>query len=151
MAELLIKAIDATNPNPEKDIRGCYKRGMIVEIRPDNCGYGSSEGLPLFYKIKIPLIPTNHPVLLKLLLSQQLQDGFEEDGITPKYNITRRRRCWLRHNNIPAAVRNKLENTGELIIRANPAYTGPYDYTWVQVRNYFWDDDSQSNFTDNIN
>ena len=36
MAELLIKAIDASNPNPDKDKRGCYKRGMVVEIRPDN-------------------------------------------------------------------------------------------------------------------
>ena len=35
MTELLIKAIDATHPDPEKDRRGCYKRGDIVQVYED--------------------------------------------------------------------------------------------------------------------
>ena len=143
MAELLVKAIDATHPDPTKDQRGCWKRGMIVEIRPDGCIYGTAETLPTFYKIKLPLVPMDHPLLLRLTEPQQVQDGFEEDGITPQYTSVRRRACWLKHLSIPLAARNKLASTGELIIKANPAYDGPYDYTWAQVKNYFWDDDRQ--------
>jgi len=150
MAELLVKAKDATHPDPTKDQRGCYKIGMIVEIREDGCIYGTSEGLPTFYKIKIPLVPTDNPLLLKLRDSHRVQNGFEEDGTTPKFDIVRRRQCWLRHANIPLAARNKLRDTGELIIKANAAYDGPFDYTWTQVKGYFWDDDTQSNFTNEI-
>lgn len=151
MAELLIKAKDAFNADPVKDQRGCYKRGMIVEIRPDNTVYGSAETLPTFVKVKIPLIAVDHPTLVKLMNQQQVQNGFEMDGTTPRYNTVRRRRCWLKVADIPVAARNKLLTTGELIIKASPSYEGPYDYTWTQVRNYFWDDDIQSAMTgDNI-
>lgn len=35
MAEFLIKKIDATNPDSEKDERGCYKRGDVVQVYED--------------------------------------------------------------------------------------------------------------------
>jgi hypothetical protein len=150
MAELLIKAISATHVNPEKDQRGCYKLGMIVEIRPDGCVYGLSECLPTFFKIKLPLVPINNPILMRLMESQQVHNGFEDDGTTPRYDIVRRRRCWLKHIDIPQAAKDKLRDTGELIIKANAAYEGPYDYTWTQIKNYLWDDDTQSNIVDDI-
>lgn len=139
MAELLIKAENATHPDAIKDQRGCYKIGMIVEIRNDGCIYGLSEGLPKFFKIKIPLVPVDHPILLRLTQPQKVVN-----------NTVRRRRCWLKRADIPNAAKDKLQETGELIIKANPAYDGPFDYTWTQVKNYFWDDDAQANFTDGI-
>jgi hypothetical protein len=139
MAELLCKAVSASHSDPVKDQRGCYKIGMIVEIRPDGCIYGTSEGLPTFFKIKIPLVPVDHPLLLKLM-------DMQKSGET----ITRRRKCWLQHANIPLAARNKLRDTGELIIKASAAYSGPFDYSWTQIKNYLWDDDAQANFTDDI-
>lgn len=150
MAELLIKAIDASHSNPDKDKRGCYKIGMIVEIRPDGCVYGTEEGLPKFYIIKIPMVPIDHPILVKLTKPQMVQNGLEEDGITPHYDTVRRRQHWLQHHSIPAGARNKLMTEGELIIKANSAYNGPYDYTWAQIKNYLWDDDAQNTLTDDI-
>ena len=135
MAVLLVKAVDANHSNPVKDARGCYKRGYIVEIRNDNCGFGTLEGLPTFWHIKIPLVPVDHPILLRLMAVQEQQNGFEEDGTTPRMETVRRRRCWLQHLNIPAGARNKLDTIGELIIKANPAYAGEYDYTWAQIKN----------------
>ena len=150
MAELLIKAKSASHPDATKDQRGCYKLGMIVEIRPDGCIYGLSEGLPTFFKIKIPLVPVNHPLLVKLASPHKIQNGFALDGTTPKYDIVRRRQCWLKHADIPNAAKNKLRDEGELTIKATPAYTGPFDYTWAQVKAYFWDDEAQANITDEV-
>ena len=151
MAELLVKCVDAHHSNPIKDQRGCYKRGYVVEIRPDGCIYGTLEGLPTFWHIKIPLVPVDHPILLRLMRQEEQQVGFEEDGTTPRMEPVRRRRCWLEHLRIPAGARNKLDTVGEIIIKANPAYTGEYDYTWAQVKNYFWDQVTQANdFTDEL-
>jgi hypothetical protein len=151
MAELLIKAIDATHSDPATDKRGCYKTGMIVEIRPDGCLYGASEGLPKFFIVKIPLVPVNHPLLIRLTNHQKQQDGFLPNSATvPNWLILRRRKCWLQYGNIPVGAQNKLATTGQLIIKASPNYNGPYDYTWTQVKNYFWDDDLQANITDDL-
>lgn len=55
MAEILIKAIDAKNPDPIKD-QMCYKRGDIVEVFPDGFNVGSFKEcrLPKFVVLKIP-------------------------------------------------------------------------------------------------
>jgi len=54
MAKFLIKAIDANHSDPTKDARGCYKRGDIVAVMPDDHEWGSSECSPKFVKINIP-------------------------------------------------------------------------------------------------
>lgn len=54
MAEILIKRISVTNPDPEKDERGCYKRGYPVVIMPDGHEWGAEEGPPNFVVIKVP-------------------------------------------------------------------------------------------------
>lgn len=54
MAEFLIKAIDATHSDPEKDKRGCYKRGDFVVVMPDGHEWGKEERLPKFVVVKIP-------------------------------------------------------------------------------------------------
>ena len=43
MAELLIKLIDYTHPDPEVDRRGAYKAGMVVAVKPDGHLWGRKE------------------------------------------------------------------------------------------------------------
>jgi hypothetical protein len=52
--EMLVKAISATNPDPEKDRRGTHKKGDICAIMPDNHPWGAKEGLPLFVIVRCP-------------------------------------------------------------------------------------------------
>jgi len=52
MAEILFKAIDATNPDPDKDRRGCYKKGYPVVVIQDGHTWGTEEALPKFIIVK---------------------------------------------------------------------------------------------------
>ena len=54
MAELLVKARSVANADPDKDRRGCYKRGDIVLAQPDGHEWGRMEGLPDFVVIRVP-------------------------------------------------------------------------------------------------
>ena len=54
MAEILIKAVDATNADPAKDRRGCYKRGYPVVVFPDGHEWGAEERSPKFIVLKLP-------------------------------------------------------------------------------------------------
>jgi len=55
MAELLIKSSDTTNPDPVKDLRGCYKKGDVVVIKPDGWKWGKEElKKEKFYILRIP-------------------------------------------------------------------------------------------------
>ena len=55
MAELLIKADDATNPDQVKDLRGCYKKGDVVVVKPDGWKWGKEElNKKKFYILKVP-------------------------------------------------------------------------------------------------
>jgi len=134
MCELLIKAVNVVNADADKDRRGCYKRGMVVVIMPDGHPWGAQEGLPKFAVIKIPNITVGQAT--KYTQPHVIQDGFEADGTTPRMVVYRRRNWIIRWDDLPAAAQNKLSSTGELIIRAG-TYVGTSDYSWVQVRNYF--------------
>ena len=57
MCEIIVKAIDVTNPDPIKDRRGCYKRGYPVAVYPDGTKWGNEERLPKFVIIKLPGVP----------------------------------------------------------------------------------------------
>lgn len=135
MAEILIRAKNNTHPDPEVDRRGCYKRGMPVVVMPDGHQWGLAERLPDFVVIKLPLVPVES--VLKYLEPQRIQNGFEDDGTTPRYEVYRRKLWKIRVNDLPAAALNKLVTDGELTIKANPSYTGEYDYTWAQIKSYF--------------
>ncbi len=56
MCEILVKAIDQTNKDPEKDRMGCYKQGYPVGVWED--GYDLKQHaevkLPKFWIIKLP-------------------------------------------------------------------------------------------------
>lgn len=126
---LVVKATDAVHPNPEKDRRGCYKRGMIVAVVSDRNGVSGVSALPTFAHLWIPLVA---PEVLRKYAEEQRDLVFPEEPY-------RRRQWQLRWNDLPAGARNQLQSTGALIIKAHPAYTLTHDYTWPQVRNYLWD------------
>lgn len=65
MCEIIVKAIDVTNPDPMKDQRGCYKRGYPVAVYPDGTRWGNEERLPKFVIIKLPGVPVDHPAVQK--------------------------------------------------------------------------------------
>lgn len=126
MAEILVKAQDASVSNDAlKDRRGCYKRGYPVVVMPDGNPWGTEERLPKFVVFKFPLVPVD-----------RLQKYVKQwDGV-------QRRRWRIRWVDLPAAARNLLLSTGEVTIKARPEYTGSFDYTWAQVRDFFRNDET---------
>jgi hypothetical protein len=120
MAEILVKATNATHLDPVKDARGCFKRGMPVALVNDGHQWGSAEALPHFVILKFPLVDKSK--LLKYL------NSWPENRI---------RRWQIRWADLPLAARNKLLSNGELIIKATLIYTDQFDYTWSQIKEYF--------------
>jgi hypothetical protein len=132
MCEIIVKAIDAVNSDPVKDRRGCYKRGYPVAVYPDGHIWGAEERLPKFVIIKIPGVSVDNPIVQKYT-QPQLEDTPDANGNYPTY----RRRLWqIRWADLPTAARNKLASNGQLIIKVG-TYSGPFDYTWAQVKGYF--------------
>ena len=127
MAEILIKAISAAHSDTTKDQRGCYKRGMPVVVMPDGHPWGLEERLPKFAVLKIPLISVAQ---VEKYIAPQL------DLVDPTL-ITRRRLWRVRWDDLPASDRNTIASTGQLVIKATAAYTGPFDRTWAQVKSFF--------------
>jgi len=128
--ELLVRAKNNTNADPEEDRRGCYKRGMVVLIMPDGHQWGNGERLPGFVVIKIPEISV---AKAQKYIAEQYQ-GVDADGVPIRY----RRRLWqVRWDDLPAAAKTRLANDGELVIKATDAYSGSFDYTWTQVKSFF--------------
>ena len=129
MAEMLVKAVDAIHDDPVKDRRGCYKRGMPVVVMDDGHEWGKEERLPTFIIIKFPLIPKD-----KVMKYIDPEPGLDIDGNI----VVDRRRMWqIRWADLPLVAKNKIQTTGELIIKATSSYTGSYDYTWTQIKTYF--------------
>jgi len=95
MAEFLIKAVSATHPDPEKNARGCYKRGDIVDIRPDGWPWGAEERLPLFVLVKIPGLSVSNVI-----------------HYAGAYPDVARRLYKIRVDDVPLAIRNILRDTG---------------------------------------
>jgi len=100
---------------------------MIVEVREDNAPRGTLEKWPAFAWIMVPGIPAD-------TVRKYMQP--ELSALTGE--VTRRRRWRIRWADLPLAVRNKLQATGQIVIKAGD-YTGAYDFTWSQVKVYFRD------------
>jgi hypothetical protein len=126
MAEILIKARDHTHPDPIKDQRGAYKRGMPVVVMPDGHQWGASEGLPAFVVLKLPGISVER---VQQFLEHIAVDETVEGA--PRARVIRRRLWQISWADLPAAARTRLANTGALTIAASGG-----DYTWSQIRNY---------------
>lgn len=133
---LVVKAFSVTHSDPDKDRRGCYKRGMIVAVVPDNYNFGTDEKLPRFVHIKIPGVPV---ASAEKYIAHQIVD-----------NAVYRRRLWqIRWADLPAGAQTKLRDNGELTIKVG-AYAGTYDYTWDQVKGYFRNLDTNQDETENL-
>jgi len=129
MAEILVKAVDATHPDSDKDRKGAYKRGMPVVVMPDGQSWGNEERLPKFIVIKIPGVPVEK---VKKYIDPEYQ-GLDADG----QPVTYRRREWhISWADLPQGVKERILANGGLTIKV-ASYSGPYDYTWPQVKAYF--------------
>lgn len=139
--EILVKARDWTVPDAEEDRRGSWKRGMVVTVKPDGHSWGTEEGLPRFVVIKIPLISVSR---VEKYLAHQIETVNGEERVY-------RRRLWqIRWADLPLAARNKLNNNGQLVIKATAAYTGASDYTWAQVKPYFRNLETDTDETEDL-
>ncbi len=122
MAELLIKAVDATHDDPTKDQRGCYKRGDIVVVRADGWGWGTQEVIPpasggLFVVVKITDVTPNQ-------IKNWVKNNWDSDIEGLDMIGGRRRRVRIDVRLLPVGVRNTLNNTGT------------YSTTWAAIRQY---------------
>jgi hypothetical protein len=130
MAQILMIAVNRTNPDADADRKHCYKIGMPIVVVPDNHQWGAKECPPTFYLIKVPGISLDK---VRKFIAPEYETFPDENGDPIIY----RRRVWqVRVADLPQAVRDKFINNGEVIIKAG-AYDGAYDYTWDQVKTYF--------------
>ena len=118
MCELLIFIRNNTHADPEKDRRGCYKRGMIVGVQSDGHVWGSKETLPDFVIVKIPGVAV---AAAEELLEHQIEDDtgvptLDGDG---KPVVFRRRRWRAVVDPIPNAIKNTLLTTGTVTVTVN--------------------------------
>jgi len=124
MAEVLIFAGNNTHPDPEKDRRGCYKRGQPVVVFEDGHVWGREEskkvwiaegrdptlwpGQGRFIIIKLPGVPASRA---QALINEQTED----DTGTETGRVYRRRRWRVLLDDLPAPVRTTLINDGEYV------------------------------------
>lgn len=116
MAQLLIMAVSNTHADPAKDLRGCYKRGMVVEVFEDDKVLTRPMSAP-FVVVKITGVTRAQAE--KYL--QHETDGVDENG---EPVITRRRMFHLAWDDMPNAVKRALRDNRY------------YETTWAQIRNY---------------
>lgn len=112
MAEILIKAISAVNPDPAKDLRGSYKRGDPVVVMPDGHQWGTEERLPKFVVVRITGLSVDQA--RKYVLPDLDLSG----------SIRRKRLYRLLVDDVPNAIKTQLRNTGFVVV------------SFEQVRNY---------------
>jgi hypothetical protein len=135
MAEILVKAVDATNADPEKDRGGCYKRGYPVVVKEDNHpGWGREEGPPNFFVIKLPGVPAD--VVKKYIEEWRIYAGIDDRGM-PWYKNYQRRKWKIGIDSLPTTVKNKLLSQGSITIKASPSIT-KYDIDWSTAKQYFF-------------
>ena len=137
MAELLVKAVDAVGASGMR-----YLRGHPVVVMDDGHPWGAEERLPKFALFKFPSVTADR-------LTKYLADDTDPSlGITVP---TIRRKWQIRWADLPLAARNTIKASGGLTILV-PAfgYTGPFDYTWTQVKAYFHNNVTGSDETADI-
>jgi hypothetical protein len=110
MAELLVKAVDASLPDPNRD-RGCFKAGDIVVVREDGWQWGGEETKPpaeggKFILLKIPGVSVE-----QLVAFWQRKWGSHPEASDEQTG--RVRRAALRLADLPAPARAALSSAGE--------------------------------------
>ena len=105
MAEILIKAKDFVNPDPELD-KFAYKRGHVVCVMPDGHPWGKKECLPDFVVLKVPDMTI-----------EEAQVYLEEKNVNPRTeqqkSIARRSmKLDIDHTSLSKTAKNSLKNKG---------------------------------------
>ncbi len=108
MAEFLIKAVDASHPDPTKDACGCYKRGDVVVVMEDGWAWGKEEGLPIFCLLKIEGLSV--PAGRKYIESEI--EIYSDALGDPLVRISRRRQYHVCMDELPADVLSALDTDG---------------------------------------
>jgi hypothetical protein len=122
MAELLVKAVSATHPNPEKDLRGCYKLGDVVGVAPNGWEWGALEFKAPADGGKFVIIKITDVTRQQVINWVRNNWTCEIDGVDVING--RRRRVRIDIDLVPNNVRNTLNNTGQ------------YTTTWAAIRQY---------------
>lgn len=105
MCEILIKAKDFINPDPELD-KFSYKRGYVVCVMPDGHPWGSKERPPLFAVLKVPGLTVEEA-------QQYLQEKLESPKTENQKSVGRRiYKLDVDSTLLPLAKRNSIKNTG---------------------------------------
>ena len=131
MAELLIKITNATHLDPLEDRRGCYKRGYVIDVRPDGFQWARMESKAVWIAegnlaetwhghTALVKIPGLDPERVRDLLAMQTEDDMGQDTET----MYRRRRWRLVVDSVPESIRTAIATNGEVTV------------TVSQVRNY---------------
>lgn len=136
MAEILVKAIDATHDDPVKDRRGCYKRGMPVVVMPDGHPWGKEEGPPKFVVVKLPGI--DHKALHKYVR--------EWDHATDAHTTLQRRRWKLHLDDLPHGAHAKHP----IVVKASQKHQGPADLSWAELRAHFHNEETNTPETEDL-
>lgn len=121
MAELLVKAVDATHSDPVQDA-ACYKQGDVVLVKPDGWSWGALEILPpaqggKFVVIKITDVTPQQVINWVKNNWDCVMDAFDESN-------AKRRRVRIDIDLVPNGVKSTLNQTGV------------YSTTWSTIRNY---------------
>lgn len=121
MAELLVKAVDATHPDPTTDARYCYKQGDVVGVAPDGWHWGALELLPPAQGGRFVIIKITDVTRQQVInwVSNHWQCDIQGLDIN-----ARRRRVRIDIDLIPASVKQTLNQTGQ------------YSTTWAAIRAY---------------
>ena len=132
MAQILVKAKDNIQNDGRDNVR--YQKGYPVVVMSDEHTWGRMERLPDFVVIKLPNVPVEK--VMKYIEPWMVLIGLNPDG-SERWEMNNRRIWKIRWSDLPLSAREKLQNNGELTIKAVASYTGNYDYTWSQVKTYF--------------
>lgn len=126
MAELLIKAVNATHADAGKDQRGSYKRGDIVDVRPDGYEWGRLELLPPAQGGVFVIVAIADVTVDQVRNFVQNRWGCQPDGphVDANKQTLRRRKVQIDISSVPAGVRNTLNQTGR------------YQTTWSAIRQF---------------
>lgn len=122
MAELLVKAVNATHSDSVKDARGCYKQGDVVGVAPDGWPWGALE-------LKAPANGGKF-VVIKItdVTRAQVINWVKNhwNWIITVFDSEAGKRCRVRIDIdlVPAGVRNTLNTTGQ------------FSTTWSAIRQY---------------
>lgn len=123
--DLVIKAVDATHPDPVKDARGCYKRGDIVAVVRDGAEVGRLVELPpkdggKFVRIRVckndgsELLPSELLNIIKAKWTNFVDVAQSEYSITNAEQVVRRRALQVPIDLFTTVQKTTLNNTGTL-------------------------------------